>query len=228
MTLLRSTEIIVQSVLATSSNNGYTVVWDISPVAAQDEEEEQLWGRRLLKTTTPNPRLQAAAVAAHLSPHPLPRKEIYFEYKDEVQAKAAPPPTSEFAAASPAVDSAPVALAVRSGPVAVIADEPLKAVETLRVFVAQGLKELLDEAVLSSYSGTISTHTSALISRLLSSKMPGGFGMSGVKSHLSKSWVLGPGRTEGALLMALTMEPVKPLGSEAEAKSYLDSVVQAY
>jgi len=58
--------------------------------------------------------------------------------------------------------------------------------------------------------------------------MPGGFGMSGVKSHLSKSWGLGPGRTDGVLLMALTMEPAKRLGSEGEAKSYLDSVVQAY
>ncbi|PLW27878.1 hypothetical protein PCANC_26847 [Puccinia coronata f. sp. avenae] len=188
----RFEQILFDNSCGSESNACFRPPRTTAPVAAQDEEEEQLWGRRLLKTTTPNPRLQAAAVAAHLSPHPLPRKEIYFEYEDEVQAEAAPPPTSEFAAASPAVDSAPVALAVRSGPVAVIADEPLKAVETLCVFVAQGLKELLDE------------------------------------SHLSKSWVLGPGRTEGALLMALTMEPVKPLGSEAEAKSYLDSVVQAY
>ncbi|KAA1129514.1 3-oxoacyl-[acyl-carrier-protein] synthase [Puccinia graminis f. sp. tritici] len=86
----------------------------------------------------------------------------------------------------------------------------------------------LGSALQSSYSGTMGKHTSALVSRLTGSKMPGGFGMSGVKSHLSKSWGLGPGRTEGVLLMALTMEPPKRLGSEGDAKSYLDSVVQAY
>jgi len=86
----------------------------------------------------------------------------------------------------------------------------------------------LGAALQSSYNGTIGKHMSALISRLVGSKMPGGFGMSGVKSHLSKSWGLGPGRTDGVLLMALTMEPAKRLGSEGEAKSYLDSVVQAY
>ncbi|WAR63063.1 hypothetical protein PtB15_18B145 [Puccinia triticina] len=86
----------------------------------------------------------------------------------------------------------------------------------------------LGAALQSSYGGTMGKHMSALVSRLIGSKMPGGFGMSGVKSHFSKSWGLGPGRTEGALLMALTMEPPKRLGSEGEAKSYLDSVVQAY
>ena len=52
--------------------------------------------------------------------------------------------------------------------------------------------------------------------------------MSAVKAHLQKSWGLGPGRTDGALLVATTMEPAKRLGSEAEAKAWLDTVVQAY
>ncbi|KAH9454785.1 hypothetical protein Pst134EB_014846 [Puccinia striiformis f. sp. tritici] len=67
----------------------------------------------------------------------------------------------------------------------------------------------LGAALQSSYNGTIGKHMSGLVPRLVGSKMPGGFGMLGVKGHLSKSWGLGPGRTKGVLLMALTMEPAK-------------------
>lgn len=86
----------------------------------------------------------------------------------------------------------------------------------------------LGSTLQAGYSGAVGKHLSGLISRLVGSKMPGGFGMSGVRNHLSKSWGLGPGRTDGALLMALTMEPAKRLGSEPDAKAYLDSVVSAY
>ncbi|KAI7955320.1 hypothetical protein MJO28_005720 [Puccinia striiformis f. sp. tritici] len=203
-------------------------------------------------------------------------KEIYYQYEDEVEAEAAPASSNEPTVASPVAVAvaAPVAVAAGSGPVASVADEPLQAVETLRVLVAQGLKKPLSDvplskaikdlvggkstlqnellgsaqaefgsapdkaeemplgelgaALQSSYNGTIGKHMSGLVSRFVGSKMPGGFGMSGVKGHLSKSWGLGPGRTEGVLLMALTMEPAKRLGSEVDAKAYLDSVVQAY
>ncbi|POW22592.1 hypothetical protein PSHT_01075 [Puccinia striiformis] len=55
----------------------------------------------------------------------------------------------------------------------------------------------LGAALQSSYNGTIGKHMSGLVPRLVGSKMPGGFGMLGVKGHLSKSWGLGPGRTKG-------------------------------
>lgn len=204
-------------------------------------------------------------------------KEIHYQYEDEPEvvdppetatAGAAPvaPPTTIVAAAPPVVVSAGAATAVT--------DEPVKAVEALRVLVAQGLKKPLADvplskaikdlvggkstlqnellgsaqaefgsapdkaeemplselgaALQSGYTGTMGKHTSSLVSRLIGSKMPGGFGMSGVKAHLSKSWGLGPGRIDSVLLMSVTMEPPKRLSSEAEAKTYLDSVVQAY
>lgn len=78
------------------------------------------------------------------------------------------------------------------------------------------------------YSGTLGKYTSGLISRLVGGKLPGGFGLSNVKSHFSKQWGLGTGRTDGALLQGITMEPAKRLGSEAEAKAWLDAVAQAY
>jgi 3-oxoacyl-ACP reductase-like protein len=96
-------------------------------------------------------------------------KEIYYEYEDEVEAEAAPPPTNESAAASPAVVAAPVAVAVSSGPVAAVADEPLKAVETLRVLVAQGLKKPLDDVPLSKAIKDLVGGKSTLQNELLGS-----------------------------------------------------------
>jgi fatty acid synthase subunit alpha len=78
------------------------------------------------------------------------------------------------------------------------------------------------------YSGQLGKHTSGLVSRLVGGKLPGGFGLSAVKGHLSKQWGLGPGRTDGVLLVGLTMEPPKRLASEVEAKAWLDTIAQAY
>jgi fatty acid synthase subunit alpha len=58
--------------------------------------------------------------------------------------------------------------------------------------------------------------------------MPGGFNSSVIKGYLSKSWGLGPSREDGVLLLGTTMEPTKRLGSEAEAKLWLDGVVSTY
>ncbi|MBW0470433.1 hypothetical protein O181_010148 [Austropuccinia psidii MF-1] len=78
------------------------------------------------------------------------------------------------------------------------------------------------------YNGILGKYTSGLVSRMISSKMPGGFGISNTKSHLSKSWGLGPGRIDGVLMLAVNMEPAIRLVSETEAKVYLDSVASAY
>ncbi|BGP33270.1 fatty acid synthase alpha subunit Lsd1 [Rhodotorula toruloides] len=86
----------------------------------------------------------------------------------------------------------------------------------------------LGAALNQGYSGTLGKHTSGLVARMMGAKMPGGFGLSAAKAHLSKAHGLGPGRTDGALLVALTKEPEKRLGSEADAKAWLDGVAQAY
>ncbi|CBQ73371.1 related to fatty acid synthase, beta and alpha chains [Sporisorium reilianum SRZ2] len=88
--------------------------------------------------------------------------------------------------------------------------------------------EELGGALQAGYSGTLGKTTSNLITRTVGGKLPGGFNLSAVKSHLQKAWGLGAGRTDGALLVAVTMEPAKRLGSEAEAKAWLDSVAQTY
>lgn len=86
----------------------------------------------------------------------------------------------------------------------------------------------LGAALNVGYGGSLGKHTNSLVSRMVGSKLPGGFGLSNVKAHLGKQWGLGPGRTDGALLVALTMEPPKRLGTEAEAKAFLDTVAQTY
>ncbi|KZT01368.1 fatty acid synthase [Laetiporus sulphureus 93-53] len=88
--------------------------------------------------------------------------------------------------------------------------------------------EELGSALGVGFSGSLGKYTSGLIGRLIGGKMPGGFNLSAIKSYLSKSWGLGPSRADGVLLLALTMEPPKRLGSEGEAKAWLDSVVAVY
>ncbi|KAK0450204.1 fatty acid synthase [Armillaria borealis] len=88
--------------------------------------------------------------------------------------------------------------------------------------------EELGSALSSGFGGALGKYTSGLVSRMISGKMPGGFNSSAVKAHLSKSWGLGPSRSDGVLLLATTMEPPKRLASEPEAKAWLDGVVAVY
>jgi fatty acid synthase subunit alpha len=80
----------------------------------------------------------------------------------------------------------------------------------------------------TGYSGSLGKYTSGLVSRLVSGKMPGGFGVSAIKGHLSKSWGIGTQRADAVLLLALTNEPAKRLASENEAKSWLDGLASTY
>lgn len=79
-----------------------------------------------------------------------------------------------------------------------------------------------------SFSGSLGKHTAGLVTRLISSKFPGGFNITTARSHLSTRWGLGSGRSESVLLLALTNEPPARLGSEADAKAFLDSIAQKY
>ena len=88
--------------------------------------------------------------------------------------------------------------------------------------------EELGSALAVGFSGNLGKYTNGLIARMIGSRMPGGFNSSAIKSHLSKSWGLGPSRADGVLLLGTTMEPPKRLSSEPEAKAWLDSVVAIY
>ena len=88
--------------------------------------------------------------------------------------------------------------------------------------------EELGAALGVGFSGNLGKYTTGLVSRLVGGKMPGGFNLSAIKSYLSKSWGLGPQRADGVLLLGTTAEPSKRLGSEVEAKAWLDGIVALY
>ncbi|KAJ0391655.1 hypothetical protein P43SY_011807 [Pythium insidiosum] len=70
--------------------------------------------------------------------------------------------------------------------------------------------------------------TSGLIAKLLASKMPGGFGHSSIKSHLSGERCLPTGRIESVLLHTLTQPPKQRFADESQAKGWIDGVVDSY
>ena len=78
------------------------------------------------------------------------------------------------------------------------------------------------------FNGQLGKQSTSLIARMVSSKMPGGFNITAVRKHLETKWGLGPGRQDGILLLGLTVEPAARLGSENDAKAWLDDTAQKY
>ncbi|KAG5790053.1 hypothetical protein H9Q69_010875 [Fusarium xylarioides] len=86
----------------------------------------------------------------------------------------------------------------------------------------------LGASMQATFDGNLGKQSLSLIARLISSKMPGGFNITAARKYLESRWGLGPGRQDGALLLALTMEPPARLGSEGDAKAFFDSVANKY
>ncbi|KAJ2895859.1 fatty acid synthase alpha subunit Lsd1, partial [Coemansia aciculifera] len=83
-------------------------------------------------------------------------------------------------------------------------------------------------AAIGAFGGSLGKHTQSQLARLFSNKMPGGFSLSSARSTLQSVYGLGPQRQDALLLVALTMEPSSRLSGDAEAKTWIDSVAQAY
>lgn len=86
----------------------------------------------------------------------------------------------------------------------------------------------LAEAFQQSFSGQLGKQSSSLISRLISSKMPGGFSITSARKYLGDRYGLGQGRQDSVFLIAITIEPKNRLGAEPEAKAYLDECANKY
>lgn len=89
------------------------------------------------------------------------------------------------------------------------------------------LEELADQFQ-DTFSGQLGKTSTSLIGRLMSSKMPGGFSITVARKYLETKYGLGAGRQDSVMLTALVNEPASRLGSEAEAKEFLDTVAQKY
>lgn len=86
----------------------------------------------------------------------------------------------------------------------------------------------LGATIQPSFGGSFGKHTASLVTRLISSKFPGGFNITQARSYLSTRWGLGSGRSDSVFLLALTNEPAARLGSESDAKAFLDTMAQKY
>jgi fatty acid synthase subunit alpha len=86
----------------------------------------------------------------------------------------------------------------------------------------------LGAAIQPTFNGQLGKHSSSLVARMVSSKMPGGFNITAVRKHLETRWGLGQGRQDGVLLLGLTSEPAARLGSENDGKSWLDEMANKY
>ncbi|KAJ1763552.1 3-oxoacyl-[acyl-carrier-protein] synthase, partial [Coemansia sp. RSA 1843] len=83
-------------------------------------------------------------------------------------------------------------------------------------------------ASVTAFDGQLGKHTQAQITRLFSSKMPGGFSLSAARSLLQSSYGLGPKRQDGVLLYALASEPKARLGGDSEAKQWVGEIATRY
>ncbi|KAG5461384.1 MAG: hypothetical protein BJ554DRAFT_6431, partial [Olpidium bornovanus] len=83
-------------------------------------------------------------------------------------------------------------------------------------------------ALQESHSGSLGKVSNGHVNKMISSKMPAGFGMGQVKAYLSSMYGLGPQRASGALLYGLIQEPASRLASEGDAKTWLDAVAKSY
>ncbi|KAI9683884.1 MAG: 3-oxoacyl-[acyl-carrier-protein] synthase [Trizodia sp. TS-e1964] len=86
----------------------------------------------------------------------------------------------------------------------------------------------LGASMQATFNGQLGKQSASLVARMISSKMPGGFNITTARKYLEVRWGLASGRQDGVLLLAITMEPAARLGSENDAKAFLDDVSSKY
>ncbi|MCH0629294.1 4'-phosphopantetheinyl transferase superfamily protein [Kocuria palustris] len=88
--------------------------------------------------------------------------------------------------------------------------------------------EELAEQFQDTFSGQLGKTSTSLIARLMSLKMPGGFSITSARKYLEGRYGFGQGRQDATLLLGLANEPAARLGSEGDAKAFLDTLAQKY
>ena len=86
----------------------------------------------------------------------------------------------------------------------------------------------LSDSLNIKHPGKLGKYSSALISRMVGAKFPGGFGLSSITDYLSNRWGLQTLISDEVLLLGTTMEPAGRFGTEEDAKMWLDSVTQKH
>ncbi|KAI0523889.1 putative fatty acid synthase alpha subunit FasA [Xylaria bambusicola] len=88
--------------------------------------------------------------------------------------------------------------------------------------------ESLSEKLASGFSGKLGKSSKRLVERLLSSKMPGGFGQKEVTTYLETRWGLGPNCQLAVQCFCVTIEPPSRLSDAAQVHDFLDQAVTRY
>ncbi|WWD18974.1 hypothetical protein CI109_103431 [Kwoniella shandongensis] len=113
----------------------------------------------------------ATSLQRNILCHAKNQKEVYYAFEDAAEEEAAPAASSAPAPATssaPAPVAAPVAMAAPAGPAAAAVDDvPPKAVDTVRVIVAQKLKKQIGEVPLSKSLKELSGGKSTLQNEIL-------------------------------------------------------------
>ncbi|KAI1307786.1 putative fatty acid synthase alpha subunit FasA [Xylaria venustula] len=88
--------------------------------------------------------------------------------------------------------------------------------------------EALGEKLASSFSGKLGKASKRLVERLLSAKMPGGFGPKEMATYLESRWGLGPNCQLAVQCFCITIEPSSRLSDAAQVHEFLDLAVTRY
>ncbi|KAI2788156.1 Fatty acid synthase subunit alpha [Penicillium oxalicum] len=78
------------------------------------------------------------------------------------------------------------------------------------------------------FSGQLRRTSAAMVSKMVSLKMPSSFRTAQIRAYLERRWGLGPGRQDAILLLASSKLPAQRLTTPGEAQSLLDGIVQPY
>jgi fatty acid synthase subunit alpha, fungi type len=79
-----------------------------------------------------------------------------------------------------------------------------------------------------SFSGNLGKVTAGLVSKTVSSKMPGGFGISQIRDYCYMTFGFGPKRTDALMLLSILEEPPTRIPDEPRAKKWITTVANAY
>ncbi|TGJ87329.1 hypothetical protein E0Z10_g1466 [Xylaria hypoxylon] len=86
----------------------------------------------------------------------------------------------------------------------------------------------LGEKLASGFSGKLGKSSKRLVERLLSSKMPGGFGQKEMATYLETRWGLGPNSQTTVQCFCVTIEPSSRLSDATQVHEFLDLAVTRY
>lgn len=86
----------------------------------------------------------------------------------------------------------------------------------------------LASMVQESFGGKLGNRSSSMIAKMASSMLPGTFNLAKSRKYLLDRWGFGSGRQDSVLILAVHQKPTSRIGSETDAKAFLDSIAQKY